>query len=163
MATTTTTTTSRATERRLSPAMLVGGTFALTTVLGIAIHVGEIVFTDHDPNAPEGAIESIQGIAVAGVVGLVLALVIAIPLSRDPQRAKIGAVVLGSLAIITLPFFWSGAPATLGASAAWLGGLARGSHPQTGVARGFGVVGLVIAVLVIVATVVGGAAGVLFE
>lgn len=160
---TTTTATSRATERRLSPALLVGGTFALTTVLGIALHVGEIIFTDTDANASEGAIESIQGIAVVGGIGLILALAIGIPLSRDPQRAKIGAVVLGSLAIVTLPFFWSGAPATLGATAAWLGGLARGSHPQSGVARGFGVVGLVIAVLVIVATVVGGAAGALFE
>ena len=66
------------------------------------------------------------------------------------------------VAVVTLPFFWSGAPATLGACAAWLGGLARGSHPQSGAARGFGVVGLVIAVLVIVATVFGGAAGALF-
>lgn len=158
-----TTTTTRVTERRLSPAVLVGGTFALTTLLGIAMHVAEILFTDHDPNAPDGAIESIQGIAVAGGIGLALSLAIAIPLSHDAQRARVGAIVLGSLAVITLPLFWSGAPATLGASAAWLGGLTRGSHPQTGAARGFGVVGLVIAVLVVVATVVGGAAGQLFE
>ena len=158
-----TTETTRATGRRLSPAVLVGGTFALTTLLSIAVHVGEILFTDHDPNAPEGPIASIQGIAVAGGLGLVLALAIAVPLSRDAHRARIGAIVLGSLAVITLPFFWSGAPATLGAAAAWLGGLARGSAPQTGAARGFGIVGLVIAVLVIVATVVGGAAGQLFE
>jgi hypothetical protein len=58
--------------------------------------------------------------------------------------------------------FWSGAPAVLGASAAWLGGLARGSHPQVGAARGFGIVGMVIAVLIIVATVFGGAVGQLF-
>lgn len=162
MTSSTTTPTTRSTERRLSPAVLVGGTFALTTLLSIAFHVGEILFTDHDPNAPEGPIASIQSVAVAGVLGLVLALAVAVPLSRDPQRAKVGAIVLGSLAIITLPFFWSGAPATLGACAAWLGGLARGSHPQTGAARGFGVVGLVIAVLSIVATVFGGAAGQLF-
>lgn len=75
--------------------------------------------------------------------------------------------MLGVLAIIALPVFWSGAPATLGACAAWLGGLARGSHPQAGAARGFGIVGvviavLVIAVLVIVGTVFGGAAAQLF-
>lgn len=122
-----TTTTTTAAERRLSPALLVGGTFALTTLLGIAVHVAEILFTDHDPKAPDGAI------------------------------------VLGPLAIITLPFFWSGAPATLGAGAAWLGGLVRGSHQQTGAAHGFGIVGLVIAVMVIIATVVGGAAASLFE
>ncbi|GAA4413527.1 hypothetical protein GCM10023168_36500 [Fodinibacter luteus] len=154
-----TTTTTKATEPRLSPPVLVGGAFALTTLLSIAIHVGEILFTDHDPNAPDGAIESIQSTAVVGGIGLLLTLAIAIPLSRDPQRAKVGAFVLGVLAVLTLPFFWSGAPASLGAGAAWLGGLARGSHPQTGAARGFGVVGIVIVVLSIVATIFGGAAG----
>ena len=157
--TTATTTTS---QRRLSPAALVGGTFALTTLLSIAIHVGVILFTDQDPNAPEGAIESIQSIAVVGGLGFVLALAIAVPLSRDPQRAKVGAIVLGALAIITLPVFWSGAAATLGACAAWLGGFARGSHPQVGAARAFGIVGIVIVVLQIVATIFGGAAGALF-
>ena len=157
-----TTETTRVTERRLSPAVLVGGTFALTTLLSIAFHVGDILFTDHDPHAPEGPIASIQSVAVVGGIGLVLALAIAIPLSREPHRAKIGAIVLGTLAIVTLPVFWSGAPAVLGASAAWLGGMARGSHPQTGAARGLGVIGLVIAVLEIVATVFGGAAGQLF-
>lgn len=115
--------------------------------------------SDDDPHAPEGPIASIESVAVVGGIGLVLALAIAVPLSRDPHRAKVGAIVLGALAIITVPMFWSGAPATLGASAALLGGLARGSHPQAGAARGFGVVGIVIAVLEIVATVFGGAAG----
>jgi hypothetical protein len=154
--------TTRGTDRRLSPAVLVGGTFALTTLLSITFHVGEIVFTDHDRHAPEGPIASIESVAVVGGIGLVLALAIAVPLSRDPHRAKVGAIVLGALAIITLPVFWSGAPATLGASAAWLGGLARGSHPQAGAARGFGIVGIVIAVLEIVATVFGGAVAQLF-
>lgn len=154
-----TTETTRAIDRRLPPAVLIGGTFALTTLLNIAFHVGEILFTDHDPHAPEGPIASIESVAVVGGIGLVLALAIAVPLSRDPQRARVGATVLGALAIITLPVFWSGAPATLGASAAWLGGLARGSHPQSGAARSFGIVGIVIVVLGIVATVLGGAAG----
>ena len=159
----TTATTTTATDRRLTPGVLVGGAFALTTLLNIAFHVGEIVFTDHDPNAPEGPIESIKTVAVIGGVALVLALAIAIPLSRDAQRAKVGAIVLGALALVTLPFFWSGAPAVFGACAAWLGGLARGSHPQSGVARGFGIVGLVIVVLGIVATVFGGAIGAWFD
>ena len=157
-----TSTTTTTTDRRLPPGVLVGGAFALTTLLTIAFHVGEIVFTDHDPNAPEGPIESIKTVAVVGGAALVLALAIAIPLSRDAQRAKVGAIVLGALALVTLPFFWSGAPAVFGACAAWLGGLARGSHPQGGVARGFGIVGLVIVVLGIVATVFGGAIGALF-
>ena len=146
--------TTKAIEPRLSPVVLVGGTFALTTLLNVAIHVGELLFTDHDPHAPTGPIASIQSIALVGGLGLAIAL----PLQRDPQRARIGAVVLGALAIITLPLFWSGAPATLGACAAWLGGLTRGSHAQTGAARGFGIVGIVIAVLEIVAIVFGGAA-----
>src|SRR5215218_7597575 len=65
-----TTATTTPTERRLSPAVLVGGAFALTTLLNILVHVGEIVFTDHDPHAPEGAIESIQSVAVVGGVGI---------------------------------------------------------------------------------------------
>ena len=154
-----TTETTTATERSLSAAALVGGTFVLTTVLNIAFHVGEIVFTDHDPHAPEGPIESMVSVAVVGGVALVLALAIAVPLSRDPQRARVGAIVLGALAVITLPVFWSGAPATFGACAAWLGGLTRGSHPQSGAARAFGIVGIVIVVLEIVATVFGGAVG----
>jgi hypothetical protein len=157
-----TTETTRVDRRRLSPAVLVGGTFALTTLLNIAFHVGEIVFTDHDPHAPTGPIASIQSVALVGGIGLVLALAIAVPLSRDPHRAKVGAIILGVLAIITLPVFWSGAPATLGACAAWLGGLARGSYPQAGAARAFGIVGIVIATLEIVATVFGGAAGQMF-
>ena len=157
-----TTETTRAAERRLTPTVLVGGAFALTTLLSIAFHVGEILLTDHDPNAPAGPIESIQSVALVGSVGLVIALAIAIPLSRDPHRAKTGAIVLGVLTIVSLPVFWSGAPAVFGASAAWLGGLARGSYPQTGAARGFGIVGLVVVILEIVATVFGGAAGQMF-
>lgn len=154
--------TAKATEPRLSAAALVGGAFALTTLLSLAFHVGEILFTDHDPHAPAGPVASIQSVALVGGIGLVLALAIAVPMHRDPHHAKVGAILLGALAIITLPVFWSGAPATLGACAAWLGGLTRGSHPQTGAARGFGIVGIVIVVLSIVATVFGGALGQLF-
>lgn len=155
MTSSTTSIPARSAERRFSPGLLVGGAFAFTTLLNIAVHVGQILFTDYDRNDPEGPIASVQSISFFGALGLVLALAVAVPLSRDPQRAKVGAIVLGSLAVVTLPFFWSGAPAALGACAAWLGGLTRGSHPQTGAARGFGVVGLVITILVIVATVFG--------
>jgi hypothetical protein len=146
------------TERRLSPALLVGGAFALSTLLSITMHVGEIVFTDHDPHAPEGPIASTASVSVVGGAALVLALAIAVPLAGDSRRARIGAVVLGLLTVVSLVVFWSGAPATLGAAAAWLGGLAKGSHPQTGIARGFGIFGMVIAILIIVATMFGGIA-----
>jgi len=154
-----TTMTTQQTGRRLPAALLVGGAFALTTLLNIAIHLGQILFTDQDPHAPQGPIDSIEIVAAVGGVGFLLALALAVPLSRDRRRAQVGAIVLGSLAIVSLAVFWSGAPASLGAAAAWLGGFAKGSYPQVGAARGFAVVGLVIAVLEIVATIFGGAAG----
>ena len=68
-----TTESTRATERRPSPAVLVGGAFALTTLLSIVFQVGEILFTDHDPHAPEGPIASIKSIAVVGGIGAFIA------------------------------------------------------------------------------------------
>ena len=108
----------RGCDRRLAPAALVGATFALTTLLDIAFHVGEILFTDHDPHAPVGPIVSIESVAFVGVLGLIVAWAIAVPLSRDPARAKTGAIVLGALTVLSLPVLWSGASATLGAAAA---------------------------------------------
>ena len=143
------------TSRGVSAPVLVGGAFLLSTVVGICFQLADILFTDNDPHRPEGAIESIVSIAVVGVGGLIVALAIAVPLARNPAKAKIGAIVLGALALVSAPFFWSGAPATLGAAAAWLAGLTRGGQPQTGVARGFGIIGFVVAVLVVVATFVG--------
>jgi hypothetical protein len=150
-------TTGTRTARGVSAPVLVGGAFLLTTVLNICFQLADILFTDHDPHRSEGPIESIISIAVVGGVGLIIALAVAVPLAGNPAKAKIGAIVLGALALVTAPFFWSGAPAVLGASAAWLAGLTRGGHPQTGVAHGFGIVGFVVAVLVIVATIAGSA------
>jgi hypothetical protein len=146
------------TARGVSAPVLVGGAFLLSTVANICFQVADILFTDKDPHRPEGPIDSITSIAVVGVVGLIIALAVALPLVRDPARAKVGAIVLGALALLTAPFFWSGAPAALGAAAAWLAGLTKGGHPQTGAARGFGIIGFVVAVLVVVATFVGSAA-----
>jgi hypothetical protein len=151
---TTTTTPSTTRQRGLPGPVLVIGAFLLSTVVNILFHVGDIVFTDRDPYAPEGAVASIENVALFGGIALVLALAIAVPLSSDPRRARTGAVVLGVLSLLALVVFWSGAPATLGAGAAWLAGFGRGAAPQTGVARGFGVVGLVLAVLTVVITVV---------
>ena len=146
---------SQRTTKGLPGPLLVGGAFALTTLTTICFELGNIVFTDQDPYRSEGPIDTIVGVGLFGGVAFLIALALAIPLSRDPDRARVGAVVLGALAIVSLPIFWSGAPASFGAAAAWLGGLARGSHPQAGVARGFAVVGLVIAILEIVVTFVG--------
>jgi hypothetical protein len=151
----TATTTDIRTSRGVSGPILVGGAFLLSTVAGICFQLAAILFTDDDPHRAQGPIDSIVSIAVVGVAGLIVALAVALPLVRDPARAKVGAVVLGALALVTAPFFWSGAPAVLGAAAAWLAGLTKGGRPLSGVARGFGIVGFVVAVLVVVATFIG--------
>lgn len=143
------------TARGLPAPLLVGGAFVLSTIVSICFHVGEILFTNHDPHAPEGPIASIESIAVVGGIGLAVALAVALPLARNAARARAGAVVLGVLALISLPVFWSGAPAVLGATAAWLAGLAKGGQPQPGAARAFGIIGLVIAVIEVVVTFAG--------
>jgi hypothetical protein len=154
-------TTGDRTARGLSAPQLVGGAFALSTVAAICFQVADILFTDSDPHRPQGPVESIVTIAVVGVVALAVALAVALPLVRRPGGAKVGAIVLGALALLSVPFFWSGAPAVFGASAAWLAGLTRGGHPQSGAARGFGIVGFVVAVLGVVTVFVGSVSGML--
>jgi hypothetical protein len=89
------------------------------------------------------------------MISLIVALAVALPLAKRPAGARIGAIVLGALALVSLPLFWSGAPAVLGASAAWLAGLTKGGHPQSGAARAFGIIGFVIAILGVVVTFAG--------
>ncbi len=141
-----------ATRRGISGPALMATVFLVTTVAGLAFQTAEIIFTDTDPYREQGPVESIQSIALFGGMSLIVALAVALPLRRDPAQARIGAIVLGSLALVTLPFFWCGAPAIFGAAAAWMAGLVKDSEPQTGVARGFGVAGLVVAALIVVAT-----------
>jgi hypothetical protein len=150
-----TATTSNRTARGLSAPLLVGGAFVLSTIVSICFQTAEILFTDNDPHRPQGPIDSIVSIAVVGGAGLIVALAVGLPLAKNPARAKIGAIVLGALALATVPFFWSGAPAVLGASAAWLAGLTKGGQPQSGAARAFGIIGFVVAVLGVVAVFAG--------
>ncbi|MFI5912001.1 hypothetical protein [Dactylosporangium sp. NPDC051541] len=125
--------------------------FVLSTVANIAFQVADIVFTDRDPHRSEGPLESLPSIAVVGVAALAVALAAGFVLIRDPGRARVGAIVFGALSLVTLPLFWSGAPATFGATAVWLAG-----RPQSGAPRAFGVIGLVVAILVVVAVFAGG-------
>jgi hypothetical protein len=148
-------TTGDRTVRGLSAPLLVGGAFVLSTVTNVCFQVADILFTDNDPHRPEGPIESIQSITVVGVISLIVALAVALPLVKKPAKARIGAIVLGALALVSLPLFWSGAPAVLGASAAWLAGLTKGGHPQSGAARAFGIIGFVIAILGVVVVFAG--------
>ncbi len=148
------TSTAVAERRSISGPALVAIVFLLTTMTGLAFQTADFVFnqTGDDPYRAEGPVDSIKGIALFGGLALAVALAIALPLRRDPAKARIGAMVLGSLALLTLPFFWSGAPAVFGAAAAWMAGLTKGAEPQTGVARGFGIVGIVVATILVVAT-----------
>ena len=148
------------TARRLPPAVLVGGAFALTTIANALFHVAFSIWDIRNDfgagnRSPE---EQLPVIIVIGVIGLLAAVGIGKWLSED--RAPRGAVVLGALSILTLPVFFSGAPASLGAMAAVRAGFARGGSPTTGAPRGFGIAGIVIAVLIIVAVFGGNIAGI---
>lgn len=147
--------------RGLAPAVLVGGACALTTVANTLFHVAFSIWDIRDDfgagdRSPE---QQIPVIIVIGVIGLLAALGIGKWLRDD--RAPRGAVVLGVLSILSLPVFFSGAPASFGSMAAVRAGFARGGSPTSGAPRGFGIVGIVITVLIIVAVFVGNIAGII--
>ena len=148
------------TVRGFSPTVLVGGAFALTTIANTLFHVAFSIWDIRDDfgagdRSPE---EQLPVIIVIGVIGLLAALGVGKWLSDD--RAPRGAVVLGALSILSLPVFFSGAPASFGAMAAVRAGFARGGSPTSGAPRGFGIAGIVIAVLIIVAVFGGNVAGI---
>lgn len=147
--------------RRLAPAVLVGGAFALTTVANTLFHTAFSIWDIRDDfgaggRSPE---QQLPVIIVIGAIGLLAAVGIGRWLSGD--RAPRGAVVLGVLSILSLPLFFSGAPASLGAMAAVRAGFARGGSPTQGAPRGFGIAGIVIVVLIIVAVFGGNTAGII--
>jgi hypothetical protein len=153
--TTSSPTTSTRSRTLPSGPVFVGIIYAVCVLGLIAIFVGEILFTDHDPHAKEGPIASILSVGIVGTAALLIGVGLVLALRRTPERAAVGAVVLGVLAVLSLVFFWSGAPGIFGACAAWLGGLTRGSTPQRGAARAAGIVGAFVAVLDVVLTVGG--------
>ena len=126
---------------------LIGAVLVACVLIPLAAFVGEILFTDRDAYRSEGPVDSIVGVGVVGGVSLVLAVGLGALLARTPERARIGAVVFGALAVVTVIVFWSGAPGLFGASAAWLAGLTRGGRPLGGAARVAGIVGAFVAVL----------------
>jgi hypothetical protein len=138
-----------------SARVLVGGVYAVCVLGLIAVFVGEIVFTDSDPYRSEGPVESIISIGLVGTAALVIGVGLNLLLRSTPERAKVGAILLGALSVLTLVVFWSGAPGVLGACAAWLAGLTRGGRPLGGAARAAGIVGAFIALLNVVLTVGG--------
>ena len=148
------------TRRGLSGPALVAAAFLLSTVVAVCFQPADIVFTDRDPHRDEGPLASIAGISVMGVAGVVVALAVALPLRRRPGRSGAGAIALAVLALLALPvLWWSGAPATLGAAAAWLAGLSRDARPLPGAARVAGIAGLIVAAVVAAAAFAGGVVG----
>jgi hypothetical protein len=139
--------------------VLIGVVYAVCVLGLVALFVGEIVFTDHDPHANDGPIESIVTVSIAGTAALLIGVVVLAWLGRTPESARVGSIVLAALSVLTIVFFWSGAPGVLGACAAACAGLTRGGRTLSGAARVAGIVGLFIASLNVVLTV----GGVLFN
>lgn len=152
-------TTSRRTFSLPSAPALVGGVYAICVLGLMAAFAAEILFTDVDPHADDGPIESILSVGMVGTAALLIAVGIAVFCLRTPERAQVGAVVLATLSVITLVFFWSGAPGIFGACAAWVAGLTRGGRPLSGAARAAGLLGAFVAALNVVVTVAGTAMG----
>lgn len=148
-------------DRRIAPAVLVGGVFVLTTVANFLFNAASAVWDLQESFGAGGYSreEQLPVIAGIGILGLVVALVLGHVFKGE--KAARGAIVLGILSILTLPVFFSGAPAAFGAVAAVKAGFAKGGQPATGAARGFGVAGIVIAVLVIIAVFGGNIAGII--
>lgn len=138
-----------------SPTVFIALVYALTVGFTELWFAGDIVFTDVDPYANDGPVESMVAIGIIGSAALVLVVALGNWLVRRPERAKAGAVVLATLSIVTMLFFWSGAPGIIGAGAAWQAGLLRGGRPQLGAARVAGIVGLFAAALNVALTVGG--------
>jgi hypothetical protein len=135
--------------------VLVGTVYAVCVLGLIAVFIGDIVFTDKDPHRNGGPVESMIGVGLFGTAALVIGVGLSLWLLITPERAKVGAILLAALSVLTLPFFWSGAPGVLGACAAWVAGLTRGGRPIGGGARVAGLVGAFIVLLNIVATLGG--------
>jgi hypothetical protein len=138
-----------------SAPIFVGAVYAVCVLGLLAVFVGDIVFTDNDPHRSEGPIDSIISVGMFGTIALVIGVGLGLWFNTSAERARVGAFVLAGLAIITLPVFWSGAPGIFGACAAWVGGLTRGSRPQTGAARSAALVGAFVALLDVVMAVGG--------
>ena len=127
--------------------VLVALTYAIVVIGPILVFAGVIAFTDEDPYASQGPVDSMIGIGLFGTIALAVALAIALGLGRNPSRAGVAAVILGVLSVVSLVFFWSGAPALFGACAAWCAGLTRDRRPLGGAARVAGILGAFVVLL----------------
>lgn len=136
-------------------ALVIGAAVGLTTGVQLAVFgIGMVVASDVDIHRSEGVKASLVSLAVVAAVCLAVGAAIALATRRPAGRSKAGAITLGALSVLSIPIFWAGGPAIFGSLAVWLGGLTRAGRPHTGAARAFGIVGLVVAVLNVVAILV---------
>lgn len=133
-----------------SAPVLVGAAYAVCVLGQIAFSASQIAFTDIDPHQNDGPIESMITVGLLGTAALVIGVGLGLWLVRTPERAKVGAILLAALAVLTLVVPWTGAPGVFGACAAWMAGLTRGGRPLGGTARAAGIVGAFIALLNVV-------------
>jgi hypothetical protein len=138
-----------------SARVLVGGVYAVCVLAQLGVHTGDMVFTDKDPHRSEGPVESIIAISIFGTAALVIGVGLLLLLVRTPERARVGSFLLLALAVVTVVFFWSGAPGIFGACAAACAGLTRGGRPLAGGARVAGIIGAFFAILNVVLTIGG--------
>ena len=142
-------------HRSPSAALLVGSVIALSAGVQIAVYaIGMFVASDHDIHRSEGVKASLISSSLVAAICLVIGFAIALATHTSTSRSKVAAIALGALSVMSIPIFWAGGPAIFGGLAAWLGGLSKDGHPHRGAARAFGIVGLVAAVLNIVAILV---------
>jgi hypothetical protein len=112
------------------------------------------VASDHDIHRSQGVKGSLVSSSLVAAICLVVGFAIAFATRRSASRSKVGAITLGALSVLSIPIFWASGPAIFGSLAAYLGGLTKDGHSQSGVARGFGIVGLVAAILNVIAILV---------
>jgi hypothetical protein len=142
-------------HRSPSTALVLGAAIGLTTGVQLAVFaIGMFVASDHDIHRSEGVKASLVSVSVVAAICLAVGFAIALATRRAAGRSKVGAIALGALSVLSIPIFWAGGPAIFGGLAVWLGGLTKDGHPHTGAARAFGIVGLVAAVLNVVAILV---------
>jgi hypothetical protein len=129
-----------------SARVVISTVYALCVLVPLA-YLTLVVTLDLDPKGPDTAQQEIIAIGLVGTTALVSGLLPGLYLARSDSASRIGAIVYGALSLLTIVFFWSGAPGIFGAIAAWLGGLTRGRTSVQGAPRVFAIIGLCIAIL----------------
>jgi hypothetical protein len=151
----TVTSTTPSTHRSPPAALLIGASIALSAGVQLAVFaIGMFVASEHDIHRSEGVKGQLISSSLVAGICLVVGFAIAFATRGSASRSKVGAITLGALSVLSIPIFWASGPAIFGSLAAYLGGLTKDGHPQSGVARGFGIVGLVAAVLNVIAILV---------